>query len=459
MTHVVLSAIAAVSIIATSSAQVTEVVSPYLTRTDPQDWILKSSITLTPNLNGLVQDGSLSKNETYTIEQGTIFYPLAMRSASHDRDPETVEATLLFDNGRKVPLKQSLVDSVGGGLPLHSGETYGNWVFEDVKIGPVMLFEVSSRLTSWNTRFNEKEAMKIDWPTGSWPEEAASTFEDELFINEGFEGAYETDYITRLAEKIVKGKAKSQPPMVSAKWIAGEVAKMYQPNGRSMITDTRPATAAQPGMAIGAFSAFNVLGAELAAKERNGSPADMSLLLTALYREVGLPARLVVGYVAGGNGGDEDAFRSNAKPEIGLYTWVEVALYDETQPRPDQQLTWVPVDIQHIRADRVYGRPFDQPWDGFGSVSNLNEIIPIGFHLHPHRMGAVSYGGDWVVGNRGRRNQTGTTRQMEPRPSIWGWNVVPEIPPCFNQSLNFSATTPAKGPNDPVRDPRVRQGR
>ncbi|PHQ80993.1 MAG: hypothetical protein COB69_05015 [Phycisphaera sp.] len=161
----------------------------------------------------------------------------------------------------------------------------------------------------------------------------------------------------------------------------------------------------------------------------------MAILLTAVYREVGLPARLVVGYVGGSTGGGTDPFRPIDKPEIGPYAWVEVALYDENQTRPDQQLTWVPIDIFRMREDNVYRRKFDQPWPGFGTSENLNEIIPIAFHLHPHRMGAVSYGA--------------TLRSRQPMPAIWGWNTVPELPAAFNQSINFSATTPSRGPGDP----------
>ena len=76
-----------------------------------------------------------------------------------------------------------------------------------------MVFEVESVATCWNTEFKDAEAMKVPWPSGEWPKEAASTFEPELFIDEGFEGEYDSDYVERLADRWTKGKAKTQPPM------------------------------------------------------------------------------------------------------------------------------------------------------------------------------------------------------------------------------------------------------
>jgi len=413
-----------------------EELTPYLTRTEPQEWMLKTIIALSANNLAPANDGPLLTDEEFKIEQGTIFFPMPIQSASHDRELRSIKAKLLFE-GREVPLKLNVVSSDSGGNPLHSGETYGTWVFGEIEATYNMLFEVESRTTCWNTEFKDAEAMKVAWPSGEWPKEAASTFEPELFITEGFGGAYNSDYVERLADRWTKGKAKSQPPMVVAKWLAGEVAKSFQPTGTGIVPDARPATARQGGQSVGATSAYEIVGAEEAARRGKGSALDMPLLLTAVYREVGLPARLVFGYVAGSTGGGKDPFRANDRAEVGPYAWVEVALYDESQADPKRQLTWVPVDINRIRADRVFSRKLDQPWPGFGSSDQLNEIIPIAYHLHPHRMGASSYGA--TIG-----------RKREAMPSIWGWNIVPSTPQGIDQVLTFTATSPSRGPGDPA---------
>ncbi len=418
-----------------SAQGVKEELSPYLTRVEPQEWVLTTTIGLFANNLAPGNDGPLLTDQEFEIQQGTIFFPMPPVSASHDRENGSIKATLTFE-GREVPLKYSLINSDSGRNPLHSGEAYGTWVFDDVEAALNMLFKVESRVTCWNTQFNDTEAMKVPWPSGEWPTEAASTLQPELFINEGFDGAYTTDFVHRLADRWTSGKARSQPPMVVAKWLAGEVAKSFQPTGSGIIPDVRPATARQAGQSIGATSAYEIVGAEDAAKRGKGSPYDMALLLTAVYRDVGLPARLVFGYVGGSSGGGDDPFRRNDRAEIGPYVWVEVALYDEKQADPKRQLTWVPVDILRIRADRVFSRKLDQPWPGFGTSEQLNEIIPIAFHLHPHRMGASSYGAS--IG-----------RKREPRPSIWGWNIVPETPQGIDQVLTFTATSPARRPGDP----------
>lgn len=419
-----------------ASAQIAkQEMTPYLTRVEPQEWVLSTTIGLYANNLAPANEGPLLTDENFEIKQGTIFFPMPIQSASHDREAKSVKASLIFE-GREVPLTYNLVATDSGRNPLHSGEAYGTWTFGEVEAGINMLFKVESRVTCWNTQFNETEAMKVPWPTGEWPKEAQSTFEPELFINEGFEGAYDTDNIKRLADRLTKGKAKSQPPMVVAKWIAGEIAKSFQPNGSGIIPDVRPATAKQSGQSVGATSGFEVIGAEEAARRGKGSPYDMALVLTAVYREVGLPARLVFGYVAGSAGGGDEPFRSNDRAEIGPYAWVEIALYDEKQADPKRQLTWVPVDIFRMREDRVFGRPLDQAWPGFGSSEQLNEIIPIAYHLHPHRMGASAYGAS-------------LGRKREPRPAIWGWNIIPETPCGIDQVMTFNATSPARRPGDP----------
>jgi len=275
--------------------------------------------------------------------------------------------------------------------------------------------------------------MRVPWPEGEWPKVAASTLEPMLFVDEGFDGAYDAKFVTRLADRWTNGQSRTQPPMVAAKWIAGELAKSFQPQGNGIISDAVPATGTQSGQSIGAISAIEVVGAEQASKRGKGSPFDMPVLLTALYHEIGLPARLVVGYAAGSAGGAQEAFRDIDRPEVGLYAWVEVALYDESQPRPDQQLTWVPVNILRIRSEGSYRRPLDQAWPGFGTDDQLNEILPISFHLHPHKMGAISYG---------------MSSRRKPMPGLWGWNVVPNTPEAARQVLAFSATSPSIGPGD-----------
>lgn len=412
-----------------------EEVTPYLTRVEPQEWLFRTNVVLSANNLAPTSDGPLLTDQEFEIEQGTIFFPMPMRSASHDRDLRSLKAKLLFE-GRPVPLKLNVVSSDSGGNPLHSGEAYGTWTFGPVEAAMNMVFEVESVATCWNTEFKDAEAMKVPWPSGEWPKEAASTFEPELFIDEGFEGEYDSDYVERLADRWTKGKAKTQPPMVVAKWLAGEVAKSFQPTRPGIVTDARPATANQSAQAVGAVSSLEVVGAEEAARRGKGTAFDMPLLLVAVYREVGLPARLVFGYVGGSAGGGAEAFRAADRAEIGPYAWVEVALYDEKQADPRRQLTWVPVDINRIRADRVFSRKLDQPWPGFGSSDKLNEIVPIAYHLHPHRMGASSYGAT-------------TGRNRSAMPSIWGWNIVPSTPGGVDQVLTFTATTPSRGPDDP----------
>src|SRR5690606_7652369 len=138
-----------------ASAQIAkEELTPYLTRVEPQEWVLSTTIALYANNLAPANDGPLLTAEDFEITQGTIFFPMPIQSASHDREAKSIKASLLFD-GREVPLKYNLVASDSGGNPLHSGESYGTWTFDEVEAGLNMLFKVESRVTCWNTQFNE----------------------------------------------------------------------------------------------------------------------------------------------------------------------------------------------------------------------------------------------------------------------------------------------------------------
>ncbi|MEO0631864.1 MAG: hypothetical protein AAFY46_14235, partial [Planctomycetota bacterium] len=71
------------------------------------------------------------------------------------------------------------------------------------------------------------------------------------------------------------------------------------------------------------------------------------------------------------------------------------------------------------------------------------------YHLHPHRLPAISYGAaDANVRLRRMRNRS---IERQPAPSLWGWNVVPYTPSLVHQTIVFSATTPSRrGGDEPV---------
>ncbi|MEO0630183.1 MAG: transglutaminase-like domain-containing protein [Planctomycetota bacterium] len=450
--------------------------SDVITRSEPLDWRLKTAITLGSRVDQPIEAFAVCPHDPASgttvrigdqaeprgdgivgrvdVDEATVYFPFAARSASYEVDHESVTAEILH-NGQPIPLRGSLQRTDVSGLPLHSGAAYGVWSFGPARnFAPSVILQFEFEATAWNITLNENVARSIPWPTGDWPAEAASSLEPMLFIDSGFDSAYDPEPIRQIIEEWTAGKPRSQPPMVTAKWIAGQLSNAFQSVGMLTSQDSIAANEVQPGRSIGAMQGLNATRLDVAAATMVGTPMDMPLLLTALYREAGLPARIVVGYVAGDEGGRRDPVRRRDEPELGVYAWVEFALYDESAPALAEALTWVPVDILSMRAGNVGRRPLDQTWDGFGRGEYFNELIPLAYHLHPHRLPAVSYGvGDANARLRRYRDSLPT---RTPAPSLWGWNIAPETPSRIYQTIVFSPTTPSKTAEDARREPSGR---
>ena len=422
---------------------------PYIERSEPQDWLVRVHVSLTPATEvtepteetpGVsmtdAQSDDVTVSPRFDIEQATIFWPVAGRSASYAVDRKSITGTVTL-SGETIDAVLTLLDRDSGGGPLHSGSAYAQWTFgglSNVPASGVLTFEQTVRC--WNTRFDEEKARGVDWPRGDWPAEAASCFDPMLFVDTTLVPSRRETRVPDLVKKFTGGNPRSQPPLVVAKWIAGELAKSFRVSGPITVADFVPGTPRQSAQSVGAIGGLNVTGAVEASQRLQGSPIDLALLLTACYREAGLPARVVIGSIVEAADVGGEPFRNADKPERGLYAWVEFALYDETQTTPDDALTWVPVDILSMRANNIGRRPFDQSWPGFGTSEILSEIVPLAYHLHPHQLGATSYG---------------LTPKREPLPSLWGWNVAPKTPLAVRQALTISTTSPSRTSNPPAR--------
>ena len=406
-----------------------------------------------PDAKPLVRiDMSPASRVRLQAETASFIWPVAERSASHDADiAEGMSAELWIDQTQH-PLRRRLFTAYADGSPLHSGAAWADWYTGRIDTSANTLeLRVRGEVVSSNTVFHEKTARRIGWPRGEWPSEAAGTFEPMLLTDFDANGRpYDPEPIERLARELTKGRERSQPPVVAAKWIAGELAKRFQFDrsaleycniaadrfDRDQLPDTL-GLAPSLGVPLG----FNARGASDAARDIKGSPIDLPLLLIRVYRELGIPARLVVGFHAGRLGGLPDIAPASDEPELGLHVWVEFALMNESGSaiRPDQQLMWIPVDVLMLRAAGSHSRSLDEPWRGFGTIDYLNQVIPFGFHLAPHRMGEIWYGGSVATTHPEQSIGSGRPAYSGPRPLLYGINIVPHTPSSLTQGLLISA--------------------
>lgn len=342
--------------------------------------------------------------EFFEFDSAAVIFPLNLETGSSKLKERQVVSQLTFDDRLETRSYETLTG-------YHSGTRFGKWAIKSKK-GREAQLKVELPIVCYETVYNEQAAAAMDWPKGDWPEDAQSTFARQMFIDYGAGGNYDMRHVEKLVKNWTKGKdPKSIKPAVLAKWLAGRVQEYFQPaNGNGMM-------AARNGLLEG----INVLGAARAARTGRGSKFDMACLLTAVYREAGLPARLVVGW---DTKKDEDKLFGK-KGSGELRSWVEFCLYDEDL----KQTTWVPVDLVTMRQKRGNrALDMDKTWPYFGTHDELDDVIPFSFHFHPE-----------------------TTVQAFGSPGFWGWFVLPEPPKRAYQYLRFMATTtPQGGHREPV---------
>jgi hypothetical protein len=78
-------------------------------------------------------------------------------------------------------------------------------------------------------------------------------------------------------------------------------------------------------------------------------------------------------------------------------------------------VNWVPVDVVQLAKRGGRNQRLEQPWRFFGTMEDLDAVIPFAFQWHPP-----------------------TTVRAYVRPAFWGWTVWPKTPDDGSQRLRFS---------------------
>jgi transglutaminase-like putative cysteine protease len=274
--------------------------------------------------------------------------------------------------------------------------------------------------------FDEAGALRVEWPKADWPEPLKAALERQFYIDHatdpatGVDTPYDMQPVTDALSRYLAEQGLRSPrdvnPAALAKILLGKVAAEIQPSGDGLSYNT-----------VGLVEGINLQGPPVTLALRRGSEHDMAVLLTALYRQAGLPARLVIGIQRGG-----DELGAAKRARTRLRSWVEFALYEEPRAHGAKAtLNWIPVDPAGLRRTSSRPPPLERPWKHFGVLEDADETIPFSFHFHPPTT-VASYGS----------------------PGFWGWMVSPTLPQTARQSLSFQMTlTPVRG-GDPPRDRR-----
>lgn len=387
-------------------------------RAQQKDWIVRSRVTVfsdSARQTETVRDPRTGKTSTgpkitpFSFLTLSMVYPMVLNTAGSDLMLEEYKGVLKLDD-REMDNSVTVLKGYPAGLQL------GRWDAvekpADMSAREVLL-EVEATQSCYRLRYDEKAANAIPWPA-TWPEEAASTFRPQLWIDSGLDqhgrnAAYDPAKLdvaiaAYLAEDRIK-TPKDVPPARLAKIIAGKVWRDIQPSGQGL--SFRSGT--------GQLTGFSIQAPTVTLDTKRGSAHDVPALLCALYRRAGLPARVVVGMdVRSADGG----FLKDGDKGKSLRTWVEFYLFDERA----NTYNWIPVDIVELRKSSSRPHKIDQPWRFFGA-GEYESLVPIALHFHPPT-DVVAYG------NAG----------------LWGWFVTPAAPQQAEQVLEFNVRSrPVRG--------------
>ncbi len=370
-----------------------------------RDWTMAADVRVVAARTQDVVDGHIIEQEVpFKFSSAAVVFPMLTASAAHRLEADSsgvprFTGELKF-NGVVMDTKPTFQDGYAGGTKL------ARWEMRDVEGNDTQL-HVEYQMTCWNTVFDEDLARTVPWPRGAWPAVAASALKPQMFIESN------DPAIRALVARLLSDQdPKTQPPVVLAKHLAGEVLAMVQPSGNGLVFNRNSS-----------FRGFVLRGAVAMAGEPKGSPHDVACLLTAVYRAAGLPARVVIGYdkedLASGNAQDP---RRTVSGPWNLRSWVEFALVDPF----DNKAFWIPVDINRLRQWSSRPPAFDSTWKFFGTHDELNSVLPLAFGYHP------------------------PTTVTAMSPAFWGWLTTPETGMGV-QSLGFTAfRTPQRG-DEPSR--------
>lgn len=380
------------------------------------DWTLQVSV----DVNAYVQkDGNgMPVVHDFNLDSATVVFPVLKDSSCHRSYTRIVKSEMKLNDVLVADRVAKYEDKFPCGTRL------GKWEMKNKK-GREMSLEVNIPMTCWQTKFDEKSAELVPWP-GTWPQMPMSTFNDTQTIGVKRDGTplslidHRAENIKALLEKWTSGKdPKTIAPVKLAKYLAGEVLEKFQPSGDALrFLKTR-------GMQ--GFEGFNLKGAEETVNDMRGSEHDIACVLCAVYRAAGLPARLVIGFdITDEKGSDKNFLDKKNNNSVPLFrTWVEFALYEETNPRE----IWVPVDVNRQR--RVSSKVQRDPklWRYFGSHDEMDTVLPIAHQFHPPTA-VLAHGA----------------------PCFWGWTTTPEAQTA-TQFLRFgSITTPRTVTSDRDRE-------
>ncbi len=360
----------------------------YLKHQDPWRWDITSQLILKAssdsneygNDSELMYRNNRPKNYTsasWELPNFEFIYPVVRDGGFYWSPNEDIASLLRIDDTAYTP-EAKVLQTPG------THAKYAWWKSNQRdKETHELYFSQTSHIVSADTVFSEELAKQIPWPT-TWPEDAARFLTP---IADRVTKPIEQEGLDRI-EELVKEWTQNQDPksidqITLTKFLTGKVIEHVQitrgrTEFRQSIRPTRQfrygeendgAIEAPTVVPTSTYAGFNVRSADIVALEPEGSELDLTMLLTAVLRQAGVPARTVICF--------DHGLREEQDKRITAI--VEFAMFD---PATNQTL-WVPVDPIRLRDSGRRSENFAQRWLYFGTHDRLHNMVPLAYYFHP----------------------------------------------------------------------------
>ncbi len=399
-------AVAAVGLVLASSALAQSV----LRQGESKDWTIRFRANIRAWQDfGSVEQQRGASSDNWEFEQATVIVPMLDRTSLSRAN----------DIGRKLEVRVNDRDAQPATTDphkwfqnRHAGSRYLGFAIAKGEARDIEVVSEQS-VTSYDVTVDDDRALRVEWPSGDWPDDALSALDPQVGIELGLDGeVYEgMDRVSKSIDNLIGRLGRNPrdvPPYLVAKYLTGAVWGHIRSRDGTGLNTAR----------TGEIEGVDVAGVPTTFVRRRGNQYEVCALLVYTMRRAGLPARMVMGFLGDAKGENEDELTGRRAKDDDPLCWVEFALVE------GGRTTWIPVDFNGMmrsssRAPDIGDmETLRKPWDGFGTIEDSKYWAPFSFHVHPP-LTVKAYGS----------------------PGFWGIFATPAEPGRADQMISINVTT------------------
>lgn len=377
---------------------------------DSKDWTIRFRVNIRAWQDfGNERQERGASHDTWEFEQATVVVPMLDRTSISRANAVGRKLDVRVNDRDAEPAR---TDPLQWFTERHAGSRYLGFLIAKGKARDIEVVAEQSA-TSYDITVDDERALSVEWPAGDWPDDALSALDPQVGIELGLDGeTYEgMDRISKSIDNLIGRLGRNPrdvPPYLVAKYLTGAVWGHIRSRDGTGLHTSR----------TGEIEGVDVAGVPTTFVRRRGNHYEVSALLVYTFRRAGLPARMVMGFIAGANEDGEDELTGDRDREGDAICWVEFALVE------NGRTTWIPVDINGMmssssRAPNIGDmETLRKPWDGFGTIDDTKYWAPFAFHVHPP-ITVKAYGS----------------------PGFWGIFATPAEPGRAEQMISINVTT------------------